>query len=295
MIDEDPQQEEDYAAAADLARAVSGGQSYGEPDMAEISRSLGFGSTGHIGRHKQSEAFNRAYTGQQAAVARQKPINPEAQFYATVGDLSGAMIIQKSKGPSLFTHGEEIDLGSAGNFYFSPAGEMNAKDKSGNIRRIKVSEFAAQSGVKTVPFRGGDQQAEMFRNTLQRTKGLMDSLDELEQAYEDNSLYIGKFNPSETATMAEQLETKILLDAMAVLTGSKSLGGNTSNVDIDMLRTMMPKAASTYFTNMKGNEKKRLAELRRFVLNHVMSAAEVNGIKLSQIQKGGVQQISGIR
>lgn len=301
MYDEDQpaqQQEEDFSSAADLVRSMT--PRAAPADMVDMSRSLGFGSIGHIGKHSRSDQFASALEGYKRGIAdaakAQKPVHPEAQFYASVGDMSGAMIIQKSKGPSLFTFGEELDMGSAGSFMMAPSGTMQAVTQDGKRVSVNVSDYAARNGVKTVPFRGGDQQAELFRNTLTRTKSLMDSLDELEKAYDDNSLYIGHFNPSETSAYAEQLETKVLLDAMAVLTGSKSLGGNTSNVDIDMLRKMMPKAASTYFFNTKGNEKRRLVELRKIVMNHVMSAAEANGVALKEMNKrgSGPQSISGI-
>lgn len=292
------QPEEDFSSAADLVRSMSGQAPSG--DMVDMSRSLGFGSIGHIGKHSRSEQFASALEGYKKGIAdaqrAQKPIHPEAQFYASVGDMSGAMAIQKSKGASLFTFGEQLDMGSAGEFMMTPSGKMQAVTEDGRRVMVDVADYAARSGVKTVPFRGGDQQAELFRNTLTRTKSLMDSLDELEKAYDDNSLYIGQFNPTENSAYAEQLETKVLLDAMSVLTGSKSLGGNTSNVDIDMLRKMMPKAASTYFFNTKGNEKRKLAELRKIVMNHVMSAAEANGIGLRAMKRQGEgpASISGI-
>lgn len=118
----------------------------------------------------------------------------------------------------------------------------------------------------------------------------MNDLNELEKLYGANSFYIGTLNPFETATKANQLETKILLDAMAILTGTKSLGGNTSNVDIDMLRSIVPKAASTAFGNLKGNEKARLAELREMIRKHVMNAANANGVDLRETKRVGMSE-----
>ena len=285
MIDEEQAQEDDFGGAADIVRSMSP-QMPGGSDMIDISEKLGYGSIGHIGKHSGSEAFAReydAYMKGMAAARSQKSISPEAQFYASVGNMAGAVSMQKTKGPSLFTLGEEFDLGSSGRYAIMPAGEMNAIAKDGSLMRIPVSDYAIQAGVKNVPFSGGDQAAESFRNTLTRTKGLMESLDELEQVYDRNVLYIGRLSPTDLSTKAQQLETKVLMDAMAVLTGTRSLGGNTSNVDIEMLQTMVPKAASTFFTNTKGNEKLRLAELRKHVLNHLMSAARFNGVTLKEM------------
>lgn len=285
MYGEQQEPEDDFGGSADIVRSMSQPQA-GPMDISEVSRQLGYGSFGHIGRHSRSEAFSRemeAYQKGMAAAGAQKSISPEAQFYAAVGNMAGAVSMQKTKGPSLFTLGQEFDLGSAGRYAIMPAGEMNAYAKDGSMMRISVADYAIQSGVKTVPFSGGDQDAEAFRNTLSRTKGLMESLDELEQVYDRNVLYIGRLSPTDLSTKAQQLETKILMDAMAVLTGTRSLGGNTSNVDIEMLQTMVPKAASTFFTNTKGNEKLRLAELRRHVINNLMSAARFNGVDLKEL------------
>ena len=261
-------------------------------NMLDVSRALGHGSLGHIYRRKDPEftkqaiAYQQGMAAQQAAAARQKPISPDAQFYAEVGDLSGATVIQKTKGPSLFTLGEEFSFGSE-KYAVMPAGQMNAVDgKTGRPFRANVSQYAVQRGIKTVPFRGGDQQADLFRNTLSTTKTLMDNLDALELLYEDNNFYIGQLNPSETATRANQLESRILLDSMAILTGSRTLGGNVSNNDVNILQAMVPKAASTYFTNMKGNERARLKELKEFVISRLNSAAEANGIKMMKLNVG---------
>lgn len=305
MAEEDQDQQDDQSGVSDLVRSMypssAGGAAgpAGEVDesIVQLSRKLGYGSIGHIGVHSGSQSFAReaeayqkgvqAYAKSQAdAAARQKPIHPDAQFYAQFGDLAGAIAMQKTKGASLFTMGEEFEIGSAGTYALIPTGETTVKLKDGSMQRVKVADAARQFQVKTVPFRGGDDQAQAFRNTLTKVRVLMDNLDDLEKQYEANSFYIGRFNPSETATKASQLETTILLDAMAILTGTRTLGGNTSQVDVDMIRTLVPKAASTFFADTKGNEKVRLAELRKIVLNHVMSAGKANGVDLVRVNGG---------
>ena len=303
MAEEEQEQQEEQDGAADLVRSMypsaaaqSGAPAFDE-NVVQMSRRLGYGSIGHIGVHSGSQSFAReaeayqkgvqAYAKAQAdAAAKQKAVHPDAQFYAQSGDMAGAISIQKTKGASLFSMGEEVEVGSAGTFVIVPSGEMSYMGTDNKMHRMNISDYARMRGVKTVPFRGGDQQAENFRNTLTKLRGLMDNLDALSKEYELNNLYIGRLNPSETATRAEQLETSILLDSMAILTGTKTLGGNTSQVDVDMIKTLVPKAASSYFTNTKGNEKVRLEQLREIVLNHVMSAAKANGIDLRRV-KGG--------
>lgn len=294
MIDEEDQPpEEDFGEAADVIRGLYPQQQEPQMDMIELSRQLGYGSFGGIGKHSKSEIFAKqaqAYMAGRGAAAAQNPVSPEAQFYASVGNMAGAVQMQKTKGPSLFTFGEEIDLGGS-TYSYAPYGKMNMFNRAtGKYEYRDVADMAMQSGIKTVPFAGGDNQAMLFRNTITRTKGIMDDLNELDRLYGVNNLYIGTLNPSETATKAQQLETKILLDAMAILTGTKSLGGNTSNVDIDMIRTMVPKAASTAFGNMKGNEKARLAELREIIKKHVMNAARANGIDLRETKQTAASQ-----
>ncbi len=302
MIDEEAQPteevqqpEEDFGGAADVIRGLYPQQQQAPMDTIELSRQLGYGSFGGIGRHSKSEAFAKqvqAYmSGQGAgAGAGQKPISPEAQFYASVGNMAGAVMFQKTKGPALFTFGEEIDLGGK-TYSYAPSGKMNVINRATGKKEYRdVAEVAMQSGVKTVPFAGGDNQAMLFRNTITKTQGLMKGLDELERLYGDSGLYIGTLSPTETATKAQQLETKILLDAMSILTGTQTLGGGTSNVDIDMIRQIAPKAASTAFGNTKGNEKVRLAQLREIITNHVMNAAKANGIALRETKRAGVLQ-----
>ena len=274
-----------------------------QPDIVDISRSLGYGTLGHIyagadkefndqvAQYRQGMNAEAAYQqkmamAQAAAAAKQKAINPDAQFYAENGDLSGAITIQKTKGPSLFTLGEEYNFGDD-NFAIMPSGQTTVVEaKTGKRIRANVSQLAVQRGVKTVPFRGGDQQADLFRNTLSTTKSLMDNLRDLEGLYEQNNLYIGRLNPSELSSKANQLESRILLDSMAILTGSRTLGGNVSNNDITILQDMVPKAASTYFTNMKGNERARLKELKKFVFDRLSSAAQANGISFMKLNTG---------
>ena len=293
MVDEyDQPQEEDYSDAADMVRSMGSQGPQMPMDMVQVSRALGRGTFGHLYRRndpeftKQVIAYQRSTAARQAAASMQKPMSPDAQFYAEVGDLSGATVIQKTKGPSLFTLGEEYSFGGE-SYAVMPSGQMNAVDaKTGKPFRANVSQYAVQRGIKTVPFRGGDQQADLFRNTLSTTKTLMDNLNMLEDLYEKNNLYIGQLNPSETATKASQLESRILLDSMAILTGSRTLGGNVSNNDVNILQAMVPKAASTYFTNMKGNERARLRELKEFVISRLNSAAEANGIKMMKLNVG---------
>lgn len=293
MVDEyDQPQEEDYSGAADIVRSMAPQQPGMPMDMVDISRALGRGTFGHIYRRKDPEftkqvmSYQQGMAAQAAAAARQKPISPEAQFYAEAGDLSGATVIQKTKGPSLFTLGEEYTFGDE-NYAIMPAGQQTVVEaRTGKKVRVNVSQLAVQRGVKTVPFRGGDQQADLFRNTLSTTKSLMDNLRDLEGLYEHNDFYIGRLNPSETATKANQLESRILLDSMAILTGSRTLGGNVSNNDITILQDMVPKAASTYFTNMKGNERARLKELKKFVFERLSSAAQANGISFMKLNTG---------
>jgi hypothetical protein len=291
MDQDNEQPEDDFGGAADIVRSMPYSGAASQPvDPISVSRSMGFGSIGGIGTHQGTKQYQQAVQVAQASSARSaaqaKPISPEAQFYASVGDMSGAVALQKSKGPSLFTHGEEYDFGnSAGKYAITPAGDMTMVDSSGNLVKGKVSDYAWQSGIKTVPFRGGDQNASLFRQTMQKASETFQALDKLEQLYKENFAYIGKANPSATSATAEQVETEILLGASSILTGTKSLGGGTSNTDIEMVQKLVPKAASTWFTNTKGNELERLKYLRTMLNSHISKAALSNGIMLKNISK----------
>ena len=286
-------QPDDFGGAADVVAGMYRGQQQpaAQPDMVDISRALGYGSFGGIAKHSKSEIFakqamqyQQSMAQQQAATVKaQAALNPDAQFYALVGDLSGAVQLQKSRGPSLFTFGEEFEFGKNEKYAVAPAGEMTAKGMDGKLKRIKVADLAAKSGVKTVAFRGGDQKAMDFREMLNKTNSLMTALDDLKELYGKPSLYVGKLNPSEESTKMQTLETRILTTAMNVLLGARGVGGNTSERDIELLQTMAPKAASTYAGNLKGNEMLRLEEMRNYVRLHVKGAANANGIELEPI------------
>lgn len=295
-------QGDQFGGAADIIRSMQGGGVMlpPAPDPIQISRSMGYGSIGGIISHGGSEDYSKAVTSAQTQYShavsqamlqaqKAKPISPEAQFYASVGDMAGAVALQKSKGPSLFTHGETFDFGKkSGQYAITPAGEMTLVDTSGNLVKGKVSDYAWQSGIKTVPFRGGDQNASLFRQTMQKASETFAALDRLEELYAENFAYIGRGNPFPTASQAEQVETQILLGATAILTGTKSLGGGTSNTDIDMISRIVPRAASTWFANTKGNELERLKYLRTMLNTHLNNAALSNGLALKNItQKTG--------
>lgn len=294
MDQDNEQPEDDFGGAADIVRSMPYSGPANQPvDPIAVSRSMGYGSIGGIGIHQGTKQYQQAVQMAQASAAasaaKAKPISPEAQFYASVGDMSGAVALQKSKGPALFTHGEEYDFGKTGGKYaITPAGDMTMVDTSGNLVKGKISDYAWQSGIKTVPFRGGDNNAMLFRQTLQKASETFTALDELEKLYGENLAYIGKANPFATSTKAEQVETQVLIGATSILTGTKSLGGGTSNTDIDMIQRMVPKAASTWFTNTKGNELERLKHLRTILQSHLNKAALSNGIMLKNIsQKTG--------
>lgn len=288
MAEPDDQEQEDYSAAAEIARGMQPNQ--GPMDMVEMSRALGYGSYGHVMPSedflKSMELFQKRQAYAAGGGSQQKPLHPDAQFYSSVGDLAGAIAIQKTKGQALFTFGEEFDFGSRGLMAIVPSGEMNVVDRSTNtVKRAKIADYAYQQGIKTVPFRGGDNNAATFRGMLTKTRTLFDSLDKLEKSYEANWGYIGKLNPSGTSTNAERLETSILMDSMAIITGTQTIGGNTSNVDLDIIKTLVPKAASSYFQHMKGNEKLRLEQLREHIFTRLMAAAEANGISFRPVRR----------
>lgn len=293
---EDPESPDSYSAAAEIARGMSSPRA-DMSDMAAFNRSMGFGSLSHI---DPSEAYVKAMEA--AKRPPDKPIHPDAQFYAGVGDLAGAITIQKTKGPALFTMGEELTFGrdnKAKKYAIVPTGETSIMGNDGKVHRVAVSEYARASKIQTVPFRGGDKKAETFRGMLLMANSLFKSLDDLEQSYASNDLYIGSLNFSGTSTNAKRLETQILMDTAAILTGAQTLGGGASGVDIDMVKALVPQAASNLLGGMKGNEKYKLAQLRTFVLERIMGAAEANGVKLVEVanpQPGssGPRRITGI-
>lgn len=288
-------QGDQFGGAADIIRSMQGeGIAMPQPvDPIQLSRSMGLGSIGGItGDEGYAKALGAAQSQYQHAAsqammqaAKAKPVSPEAQFYASIGDMAKAVVLQKSKGPSLFQHGEEYDFGETlGLFAIAPSGTMPVVDVNGNIMKANVSEYAWKSGIRSVPFVGGDQNAVLYRQTLQKSGEVFKALDDLEKVYHENFAYIGKLNPSALATRAEQLETQVLLGATSLLTGTKSLGGGTSNTDIEMLQRIVPKAASTYVSNMKGNELERLKYLREMLKDHLMRASESNGLTLRSLK-----------
>ncbi len=220
----------------------------------------------------------------------QKPqmASPDAMFYANdIGDHGAAAALMNSKDgssnfqifdPYEFDLGEGEDGGASGKMTLRivPKGERDVPTPKGP-KRMAVWEYAHARGIKSAPFKGGDENARSFRDLIGQSQVLLGNLSKLEQLYKKNAVLTG-FGPSEAATAARGLESRILLDYAKLMSGAKGLGGQVSDRDLSVFQSMTPQRASSWFTRIRGNEMSLLKKVRSQTIEKLKSTAQANGL-----------------
>lgn len=264
------------------------------------------GAMGGMGGIAGKETAGQRTMETAEAKRQSSPFFNDANFYANaIGDIGAAQSLMSTKnGSSAFQMFEayDFDLGRADEkdptnpsgqikMRIVPRGSRQITTPDGQTANIPVWDLARRSGVTTVAFRGGDENAEKFRETLARAQGLLRSLGQLEQHYNENG-FMGGYMPTAASAQAKALESKILMDYGAVMTGMKGIGGSVSEKDMDLISAMTPQRASTWWTRLGGNEKTLLKQVKLQVLDKLKDTARVNGLELLPESSGRGQQLN---
>jgi len=237
------------------------------------------------GYQKAMAGQQRVATSQAIAQAKRQadPRYAAQMFYTQTGDLNAAITISKSTGSALFDMGQEIDLGSFGAFAMAPKGNIDLDDGKGGRMRVPTRWYAEKKGIGVIPFTSGDENADAFRTSLNDTQRIMGLLDRLEVLYNDSG-YIGSLSPTVRAAEAKAIESQLATGILKVLNGTKSLA-SVSEGEMNMVMGSIPQAASTFFTNLRGNESVKLNKLRNDLTNVIFRAADQNGIALIPMKR----------
>ena len=266
----------------------------------------GGGSAGGMGGPMMRETAGQRTAETAEAKRQSNPFFGDANFYANaVGDLGAAQTLMTTKdGRSAFQMFEAYDFDLGGGdpknpnaqsgsmkMRIVPRGSRQITTPDGRMADIPVWDLARRSGVTTVAFRGGDEQAEQFRGTIARAQGLLKSLAQLEEHYNKNSILTG-YGTSEASTLSRGLESKILMDYGAVMNGLKGVGGSVSETDMELIKSMTPQRASAWWTRLGGNEKALLKQVRSQVLDKLKDTARVNGLELLPESNSHAKQLN---
>lgn len=227
-------------------------------------------------RSDKSKVAQHNYIEQQKKL--QDPNYRAQQFYMSTGNMAGALQIGKSKGSALFKMGTEIDMGRAGTFMMAPDGNVDIATPNGKSARVPAYMMAAKNGVNVLPFGGGDENADLYRSTLQNSQRVFGLLDELEDLYNDSG-YIGSLSPTARSARALQIESMLTPVVLQTLSGTKSLAG-VSEKELEMIQGGVPRAASNMAWGRRSNELLKLQKLRSEIQGVVYRASKLNGIEL---------------
>lgn len=258
----------------------------------EIARAMGLPEIAIMSGDWQSRAaeFRRNETARNLYQAKQAQAQLEAQrkleaqqadpafqaqqVYGRLGNLAAARVISKSRGPALFQYLEPLDLGRAGSFHMHPAGYLDVPTPDGKRRRLSASEVLEISGVTTIPYLGGDEEATTFRNVAGMASSVIKMMDQLEEIYEKNGTLVPM---SDDYNRAKQIEGQLAPAVQQLRTGSKSMAG-TSDLEIAALEKTLPRR--TNFTVLPEEAKIALQQTRDQLRALIMNRANRNGIEL---------------
>jgi hypothetical protein len=214
-----------------------------------------------------------------------------------MGDIGGAAALTQSKeGRSVFKMFEphEFDMGEDGGktqMQIIPRGDKVIPTREGN-KRVPIWMLAANRTVNgrrmpvmSVPFKGGDDEAEKYRELLGSGKTILDNLSQLEKLYAKHSVLSGIL-PTQDSAEAKALEARIMLDYSRLMTNSKGIGAGVSDHDMEIIESMTPHRASRVFSRLGGNEMALLKRTRQQVIEKLRSAGQANGIDLISSNAG---------
>jgi len=268
-----------------------------QSDDVEIARALGVSKVeimrgdwpARAAEYRRNEAAKQIATGKQVQaqlLAQQKlqaqqddPVFKAQSVYARLGNIGAARVISKSRGPALFQHGEEVNLGKAGRFYIAPSGYLVMPDAAGKPQRYAAEDVIKIAGVTAVPFLGGDEAASEFRRTVGRVSSVMEMLDQLEDIYDANGTMIMPL--SDGRNMAKQIESQLPMTVQQIRSGSNSAAG-ISDAETKAITDALPRR--TGYDTLGDQERQKLVMVRQQLRRLIMDRASRNGIDFREMK-----------
>jgi hypothetical protein len=263
--------------------------SYNQPNYMPQRRSVSYDPyssvTGILSGVKRSPGSASA----QNAARSSAIYSNDADFYVnTLGDVgAGAALLNSKKGTSVFEMLQPLEFSTGvdkdGNsinetYHVVPHGFSTVPTPKGP-QRVSNYELAIARGVKSVPFKGGEERAAGFRKMMESAQPLLESLSKLEALYNKHT-YLGNLDPSQDSALAKALEARIQADYAMVMNEAKASGSGTSDMDMTIIEAMTPHRASYTWSRLGGNEMALLKQVRQQVLNKINTVGQDNGIML---------------
>lgn len=292
----------EFGISPNDVRGQSGGEWY-YPNMGQEYKNAGMSPFTAVEPYFQKKSSGQA-AGLPDMSKSGNAFHSDADFYANeMGDVGGAAALMQSKeGKSVFKMFEshDFDMGEDGgtmSMQIVPRGNKLIPTSQGN-RRIPVWMLAANRTVQgrakpvmSVPFKGGDEAGEKYREMLGTGKSLMTNLSELEKLYKSHSI-LSSVLPTQAAAEARALEGRILQDYSRLMTGAKGMGSGVSDKDMELIESMTPMRASRMFSRLGGNEMSLLKRVRSQVMDKIRSAGQANGIDMISSDRGAQKSLA---
>jgi hypothetical protein len=235
---------------------------------------------GAVGKQQAAQAkAGAAYAKQQEKL--NDPSFQAQQVYGRLGNVGAARVIAKSRGPALFQYGEVVDLGKSGAFYMAPSGYLMIPDGKGGMSKQSAEDVVKMAGVSVIPYLGGDEEANDFRNTTAKASSIIGFMDALENLYEKNNNLVPM---SSDYYRAQQIEEQLTLAVTQLRSGSKSAAG-ISDIEMEAIKRTLPRR--TDFRELDRDSRIKLSQTKQQLLALIMDRARRNGIDLRQIKQQG--------
>jgi len=206
------------------------------------------------------------------------------QVYASTGNIGAARTIAKTRGPSIFTHGQIIEMGRGGSYGIKPAGDIDEMGVDGKRKRTSMSDYIHRNGVSAVPFLSGDEAAVVWRRNAAKTSEVMVILDQIEDLYNKPGWKSLPGSPlfNDTRSQLEQLEKGLVTVVTSLKSGSVSMAG-VSDVEMDQIQATLPRASIDLLKPV-GDGLVKLNKTREQLRGILIRTAYMNGLVLEKLK-----------
>lgn len=253
----------------------------GKDPLEMMSSSFGREAAAYRAAVGKDQALRAKASADQAKLLREQsdPSYVAQQAYGRLGNIGAARVISKSKGPALFQHGEEVNLGKAGKYYIAPGGYLMLPGKDGRPQRLEAEQVIQMAGVSVIPFLGGDEAATEFRRTTGRITSVMEMLDQLEDIYDSKGSMIIPL--SDGRNMAQQIESQLPTLVQSIRSGSNSAAG-ISDLETEAIKQSLPRRSN--WDTLGDLERQKLTMTRQQLRRLIMDRASRNGLEFREIK-----------
>lgn len=246
------------------------------------------------------------FAGMQQAARPYSLYENDASFYANdLGDVGAAATLLQSKNSKSvfrmfearsFDMGYEESKDSNGNVSKSKVGSLNYRivphgtydyndPQTGKTVKIPAWQLAQRRGVTSVPFKGGDEAANKFRDSMDNVSVALDTLSRIEEKYQAHG-WLANWMPTEDAATTKALETMFTMQFTKAMFDLKAGGAQTTEGELELIKSIVPQRASTSFGRWGGNEMRIAQQAREMLLKKMHTVANDNGVALIPINAG---------